>query len=256
MTHVNSYTPPNPVSPEDNRNTPAEQYDHHFVFPVKTLRSDRVELRPFVPSLHAQLLADGLMANPIMLEWLPLNVSSVDDILVWAEKSRRDPSFLYHAIYTAPPGPNADQTPRDQYVFAGGIGITNSSAADSQAEIGWIMILPEFQRTHVLSHAAGLVMHRILDDKADGGLGLRRCQWFTNSKHVKSQAAAHRLGFTHEGILRAHRVLLPGKTGARAGRKGEDEECASRDTWVASVYWEEWQDGVREHVDKLMARKE
>lgn len=102
------------------------------------------------------------MANPIMLEWLPLNVGSVDDILVWAEKSRRDPvskrlsslvrdvvahpqSFLYHAIYTAPPGPNADQTPRDQYVFAGGIGITNSSAADSQAEIGWIMILPEFQ---------------------------------------------------------------------------------------------------------------
>lgn len=113
-------------------------------------------------------------------------------------------------------------------------------------------------------------MHRILDDKDQGGLGLRRCQWYTNSQHVKSQAAAQRLGFKHEGTLRAHRVLLPNKQGGRrksvserddacantsAGRKGEREECPSRDTWVASVYWEEWENGVREHIDTLMARK-
>ena len=54
-------------------------------------------------------------------------------------------------------------------------------------------------------------MRRILNDKSEGGLGLRRCQWYTNSKHVKSQAAAQRLGFKHEGVLRAHRVLLPVK---------------------------------------------
>lgn len=123
----------------------------------------------------------------------------------------------------------------------------------------------------MLSHAAGLSMHRILDDPSQGGLGLRRCQWFTNSKHVKSQAAAERLGFKHEGTLRAHRVLLPGRVGARressqkhvemvklipAGRRGEREDCPSRDTWVASVFWEEWENGVRDHVDALMSRRQ
>ena len=87
--------------------------------------------------------------------------------------------------------------------------MSNASSLDSTAELGWIVILPEFQRTHVLTHAAGALMHRILDSTAEGGLGLRRCQWFTNSLHVKSQAAATRLGFIHEGTLRAHRVLAP-----------------------------------------------
>jgi hypothetical protein len=40
-----------------------------------------------------------------------------------------------------------------------------------------------------------------------------------------------------------------------AGRKGDREDCPSRDTFISSVYWEEWDGGVREHVDKLMARK-
>ena len=29
----------------------------------------------------------------------------------------------------------------------------------------------------------------------------------------------------------------------------------ARDTWCASVIWEEWQAGVRDNVDKLMARR-
>jgi hypothetical protein len=28
-----------------------------------------------------------------------------------------------------------------------------------------------------------------------------------------------------------------------------------RDTWMASTTWQEWEGGVREHVDKLMARR-
>jgi hypothetical protein len=29
----------------------------------------------------------------------------------------------------------------------------------------------------------------------------------------------------------------------------------TRDTWLASIIWEEWEAGGREHVDKLMARR-
>jgi len=72
------------------------------------------------------------------------------------------------------------------------------------------------KRTHVLTHAAGTLMHRFLDDPSQGGLGLRRCQWQTNSLNMKSQAAAKRLGYVHEGNLRAQRVLAKGREGARS----------------------------------------
>jgi hypothetical protein len=40
-----------------------------------------------------------------------------------------------------------------------------------------------------------------------------------------------------------------------AGRQGvEGEERMVRDNWFSSVTWDEWEGGVREHVDKLMAR--
>jgi hypothetical protein len=97
------------------------------------------------------------------------------------------------------------------------------------SELGYIQILKPFQvrpydvhgrakliskRTHVLSHAAGLMIHRILDSESEGGLGLRRCQWFANSLNEPSKAAAKRLGFQLDGVLRNHRVLGPGKAGA------------------------------------------
>ena len=173
------------------------------------------------------------------------------------------------SINTSSRAASARPTPASRTCKASWLG---SSSSRNSRQVDATKPSPaDLQRSHVLTHAAGLLMHRILDDKSAGGLALRRCQWFTNSKHVKSQAAAKRLGFTHEGVLRAHRVLLPGREGARrksrldyslhhllttAGRKGEREDCPSRDTWVASVFWEEWENGVKEHVDALMARKQ
>ena len=85
----------------------------------------------------------------------------------------------------------------------------------------------------------GLVLHRVLDSPAQGGLGLRRCQWFTNSLNVKSQAAALRLGFTHEGTLRNHRVLPLGKEGSRGESQLPSSHCAPqiqcRDTSQGTV---------------------
>lgn len=218
-------------------------------------------------------------------------------------------TFLYYAIYSARPGPNAHEDPKEFYTLAGGLAIFRTSEEDQSAEIGHVTIFPEFQvrpsnrslasgrprprpgqwrliphqRTHVLTHAAGLLMHRILDDGSLGGMNLRRCQWFTNSLNKPSQAAALRLGYTFEGILRSHRMLPVGKRGAHgeyvppiipvfrnmplvrcradnlhpiAGRKGEFEAQNSRDSWLSSVTWEEWEGGVRDHVDKLMIRRE
>ena len=73
----------------------------------------------------------------------------------------------------------------------------------------------DVQRRHVLTHAAGLCMHRILDLPERGGLGLRRCQWHTSVLNEASKGAALRLGYRHEGITRAQRVLHPSKIGVR-----------------------------------------
>jgi hypothetical protein len=51
--YKNTYTQPASLKLRDdelNGDTPEEEYDHNYVFEVKALRSDRVELRPFVVS--------------------------------------------------------------------------------------------------------------------------------------------------------------------------------------------------------------
>jgi hypothetical protein len=58
-------------------------------------------------------------------------------------------------------------------------------------------------------------MHRILDPESLGGLGLRRCQWYTTTLNEASQKASLRLGYTYEGTQRAARVLPLGKEGVR-----------------------------------------
>lgn len=107
--------------------------------------------------------------------------------------------------------------------------LLESSYENMMTEIGWIWILTPFQvrsplsspsltslltlaqRSHVLTHACGLLMGYILDSTEQGGLGLRRCQWKANSLNKKSHAAALRLGFEYEGTMRAWIVTPEGK---------------------------------------------
>ncbi|KAK8865855.1 hypothetical protein IAR55_001003 [Kwoniella newhampshirensis] len=258
--YLNDYEPPPPapLPPKDiHLHTPPEEYDFNFCFEVKEIRSDRVELRPFVPSLHAQLLADGISkCDPGMTKWLPRAFDGVEDVLQWAEVTiRSQPSACAWAIFTSPAS-SETRVNREDYVLAGMISMINSDVGMMVSELGWILILEPFQRSHVLSHAAGLIIHRILDMPSDGGLGLRRAQWFATSLNEKSKAAALRLGFSLDGILRAHRVLPKGREGVRPGRKGDYlEDQMTRDSWLASISWDQWEGGVRDHVDKLMARK-
>ncbi|WWC66433.1 uncharacterized protein I206_100335 [Kwoniella pini CBS 10737] len=255
--YLNTYSPKKVDVPRDiHLHTPPEEYDYNFCFEVKELQSDRVQLRPFVPSLHAQLFIDGLQkCGPDFTAWL-IDWHSLEDVLVWQETViRSQPSAMTYAIYTAPPASDEIVDPKN-YEFAGMISMINSDVANMSSEPGWVCVLEKFQRTHVLTHAAGLIIHRILDMPSEGGLGLRRCQWFTTTLNEKSKAAALRLGFKLDGILRTHRVLAKGKKGVRPGRKGDyQEDQMTRDSWLASIGWDQWEEGIREHVDKLMARR-
>lgn len=56
------------------------------------------------------------------------------------------------------------------------------------------------------------------------------------------------MGTRHMDIVRAQLMI--------AGRKGDAfANGMQRDNWFASVIFEDWENGVRAHIDKLMARK-
>ncbi len=85
--------------------------------------------------------------------------------------------------------------------FAGMIGYLDTSFVDLATEIWFIVILPQFQRTHVTTNPMGLLMQFALNSRSNAkpGLGFRR---EASSVNEKSIAAAKRMGLLYEGTLR------------------------------------------------------
>lgn len=91
--------------------------------------------------------------------------------------------------------------------------------ANAAIEIGHIWFSPRLQRTRAATEAMFLLMRHAMDD-----LGYRRLVWKCNALNAPSRAAAARLGFVPEGVLRAHLVVK--------GRR--------RDTAFYSILAAEW----------------
>jgi len=65
--YKNTYTPPKVEINEFHPDTPEDEYDHNFVLEVKALRSERVELRPFIVCLLQPRLAQThVLARPTL----------------------------------------------------------------------------------------------------------------------------------------------------------------------------------------------
>jgi RimJ/RimL family protein N-acetyltransferase len=86
-------------------------------------------------------------------------------------------------------------------------------------EIGHIWFAPEMQRTRAAREAIFLLLRLAADE-----LGYRRLVWKCNAFNAPSRRAAESLGFSFEGILRAHYVV-----------KGR-----LRDTAMYSIVGDEW----------------
>ena len=69
-------------------------------------------------------------------------------------------------------------------------------------EIGHIWYAPSAQRTEANTEAAYLMMREAFDE-----LGYRRVEWKCDALNARSRAAALRLGFTFEGVFRAHMIV-------------------------------------------------
>ena len=124
--------------------------------------------------------------------------------------------------------------------FAGIIGLLNTSVEDQSTEIGWFVVLPAFQGTHVATHAVGLMMTWCLDSPSDGGLGLRRVQYTTHPSNVASARKAEAMGFKYEALLRYERVV------------------AKSDQWHSKMYsicWDDWVEEREKVVAKMQRTK-
>ena len=102
---------------------------------------------------------------------------------------------------------------------SGWLSLLDIEPAHAAIELGSIWFSPRMQRTRAATEAIFLLLKRAMDE-----LGYRRLVWKCDALNAASIRAAQRLGFTAEGVLRAHKVV-----------KGR-----SRDTAMFSITEAEW----------------
>jgi len=256
MSFTNSYKPP--VKEDFSRYYGPDPYDLNFVFPIdlSALQSDRVCLTPFIPSIHAQHYTDQMRQHPELQRWLPYDHSKLENVLEFFEVTvRRSPNWVLFAII------DKDRPDPAHPEFGGGsmagiIGLIFTSEPNLSTEIGWVVVFPAFQRTYVTSNAVGTLLRFCLEVPTAPmpGLGLRRVQWTTNIRNLTSARTAEKMGFKREGTIRWTYTLAEGKEGD-APREGDPKpNSARRDSAMLSMCCDDWENGARESVERIINR--
>ncbi|KAJ1306851.1 hypothetical protein OPQ81_007836 [Rhizoctonia solani] len=251
---VNNYVPPPSKGPVilPNPNAP---YDLNFRFPVRKLESDRLELVPFVPWIHGQAFFEGMRPHPELVQYLPWNpFNTLHEFEVHFETLiRSDPAWcVFAALDKSKLVPGQVET---AHALAGTIGYLRASPELASVEIGYVIVLPHYQRTFVSTHAIGLLLDYALKHPRDGGLGLRRVQWQANADNAASIRAAQRMGMKLEGILRWERTIPIDKENGVKARDDDVLQLKGRHSAMLAMCWDDWESGGREHVHKLMDRR-
>ena len=203
MGYINSYKP---AQTELHGYYGPDPYDINWAFPLheNTLKSARMILTPFRPSIHADELWKQVEAHPALQRWLPFDIATKDGLLATIEmRLRRDPGAILFAImanhHANPTGgrgggsssssagilplrPDADAGQVHQpskasaqpttatataTAMAGVIALIKASPANLSAEIGWVIVFPAFQRTRVASNAVALLLRYCLELPSD-----------------------------------------------------------------------------------------
>lgn len=123
--------------------------------------------------------------------------------------------------------------------IAGWLTLMEMQPANAAIELGHIWFSPRLQRTRAATEAMFLLMRHAMDD-----LGYRRLVWKCNALNAPSRAAAARLGFAFEGILRANLVVKGRRRDTAFFSILADEWPARRDciaAWLDDANWDHQQ---------------
>jgi RimJ/RimL family protein N-acetyltransferase len=237
-------------------------FNPKFCFPVpSSIENERLRLVPFDPSRHSSSFVQSVSPHPELFDYLPFGpFPSRDTFDPWFEetvfKSRSNIAF---AIFDKTRPEHGHHHHHE--AFAGMTGLLNASPQHLSTELGYLIIFPNFQRTHVSSNAVGLLLNWVLNspgDLVDPGLGLRRAYWSANTLNTRSIALAQRLGMKLEAIMRWDRVL-PAQRSAfsrqEQPREGDPRrECPGRDTARLAICWDDWMNSGKEDAARVMNR--
>ncbi|KXN83248.1 hypothetical protein AN958_01653 [Leucoagaricus sp. SymC.cos] len=232
-------------------------FDANFCFPVPpALESPRLELVPWNPDVHSTIFVTAVASHPELFNWLPFGpFDSRKTFDPWFEgRILNSKTEIAFAIYDKTRG-------EGEQGFAGMIGLLNASPANLSVEMGFLIILPTFQRTHVSSNAVGLLLKYCLDtpassSNASNALALRRVYWSANTLNTRSIALAERLGMKLEAVLRWDRVLPADRVGRTEKLREGDPRAhqPGRDTTRLAICWDDWVEGGAERADQVMQR--
>jgi RimJ/RimL family protein N-acetyltransferase len=214
---------------------------------------------PCQASKHAAKLFEGLSSNPELFCHMPSGpYTSVEHYVTefLEGTSLPDPGWATLAVIDKT-RPASAEDPEGE--LAGTMSYMRSSAKTLCTEIGFVVVLPKFQRTHVATNAVGLMMQYALSSPAEGGLGLRRVQWRAHSLNAGSIKVAERMGFAKEGITRWDVLFSKGRLNGKVGNgkplpPGSDPDDLWRDSITLSHCWDDWASGGREKVEAAMNR--
>jgi len=224
---------------------------------MKLPASGVISDRNFQPSIHAKAFFTLSSPYPELYDFVPFGpFQTLQSFLEHLSiKFQSNPSAVLFVVLDKTRGSDAPESTLTT-ALAGVMALILSDPINLKTEIGAILILPSFQRTHVTSNAVGLLLHYTLELPARGGLGLRRVQWQTHEFNTASIRAAKRLGFKLEGVLRWDRALPEGKKGdAMEEREGDaNSRRPGRHTVMLSLCWDDWET-QREIVKRIMDRK-
>jgi len=208
---------------------------------------------------HAGAYFAQSSAHPELYAHMPLGPYASEDDFVSCFLEKRvypDPRFIALAIIDKTRPSSAED---DEGELAGMMAFMETSTTHLSTEIGCVVVLPSYHRSHVTTNAVGLMLQYALNSVEEGGLGLRRVKWQASTMNAPSIRVAERLGFQKEGILRWHFAFRQGAQNRKVGNgralpPGSAEGDLGRDTVVLSLCWDDWAQGGKTKVEEAMAR--
>jgi RimJ/RimL family protein N-acetyltransferase len=255
MAFVNNYVPP---QHKDVDITLKEEYDTNSAIAIPVvLETSRVQLVPFHPILHAKAFYIAYEKDAAAIDkYLPMEWPTFESFLILIEAFvRSDTASALFTIIATTEVPDAELSPQVMNGrVAGLIGWLHASPAHLTVEIGPVIVLPEFQRTHVTSNAIGLLLCYFLDTSMDGGLGFRRVVWCASPLNTTSITTAKKMCFVQEGVMRWTWVIPEGKEGNLKPVDGRRGIRNGRDSVLLALCWDDWVNGANEQVAKRMER--